>query len=44
MISTYFMENVGVGFLVTETWAKWDFEIWPFCVIFGGYNGQFGSS
>ena len=24
------MQNVGVGFLVIDTWAKWDFEIWPF--------------
>ena len=24
------MQNVGVGFLVIDTWAKWDFEIWQF--------------
>ena len=23
------LKNVGVGFLVNDTWAKWGFEIWP---------------
>ena len=31
-VSTNSWKNVGgVGFLVIDTWAKWDFEIWPFC-------------
>ena len=40
-------KNVGgVGFLVNDTWAKWDFEkchFGQFFEYFGGYNCQFWS-